>query len=266
MAAGRGGKMRGRKGKGGRKGRKGRARRTKNVAEYASLSEQRTLSVQGGFVNNTLYSLMNTTLSQFSRASTVAQGYQHYRIKYIALKVKPIWDAYMYTGTPGSVGKPRLYYMIDKAGAIPTNITLEGLKQMGARPHEFDENTRVIGWRPSVLTDVTTAGGVAPLAQGAQYKLSPWLNTSDVTVFQPWNPSTVDHLGVYWYVEAPVQGGGNQPYFVDVEVQFEFKKPLIATAVGQFSAVPASLAIHNASKDGIVDDRPGGDDTLLVTP
>ena len=24
--------------------------------------------------------------------------------------------------------------MIDKAGAIPTNITLEGLKQMGAKP------------------------------------------------------------------------------------------------------------------------------------
>ena len=29
--------------------------------------------------------------------------------------------------------------MIDKAGAIPTNITLEGLKQMGAKPQALDE-------------------------------------------------------------------------------------------------------------------------------
>lgn len=237
-------------------------RRTKNVPERASLSEQRTMSVQGGFVNNTLYSLMNTSLDQFTRASIVAKGYQHYRIKYITLKVKPTWDTYA-VGGANPAGKPNLYYMIDKAGAIPTNITLEGLKQMGARPHNFDEKVRVIGWRPSVLTADLTASGAAPVVQGSQYKISPWLNTSDVSVFQPWNPSTIDHLGVYWYVEAPVQAGGNQPYTCEVEVQFEFKKPLVATSVGATAAIPAGLAQLNTSKDGIVDDRPGGDDTLL---
>ena len=49
-----------------------------------------------------------------------------------------------------------------------------------------------------------------------------------------------------------------QPYEVDVEVQFEFKKPLIATSVGQVSAIPAGLAQLNASKDGVVDQLPGG--------
>ena len=57
--------------KGGKRGpRKGKAagRRTRNVAEYASL-EQRTMSVSGGFTTNNLYSLMNTSLDQFKRAS-----------------------------------------------------------------------------------------------------------------------------------------------------------------------------------------------------
>lgn len=262
----RSGKRKAAPGRKARKGRKGiRRNRVKNVKDYASLSETRTMSVQNGFSNNNLYSLMNTALSQFTRASQVAKGYQHYRIKYISLKIKPVWDAYVYTGTPGSVGKPNLYYMIDKAGAIPTNITLEGLKQMGAKPCRFDEGPRTIGWRPSVLTADLTAAGGAPVVQGSQYKISPWLNTSDVSVFQPWNPSSIDHLGVYWYVEAPIQGGGNQPYVVDVEVQFQFKKPLIATSTGAVHAVPAGMAQLNQSKDGIVDDRPGGDDTLLVS-
>lgn len=250
-----------------RKGKKGmrRVRRIRNTPEYASLSEQRTMTVSNGFSNNTLYNLMNTSLSQYVRATQVAKAYQHYRIKYIKLSIKPVWDAYVYSGTPGSVGKPNVYYMIDKAGSVPINITLEGLKQMGAKPRALDERPVHIGWRPSVLDVTLTGGGGAPTAQGSKYVISPWLNTTDESVSTPWNPSSVDHLGVYWYVEAPIQGGGNQPYTVDVEVQFEFKKPLIATSVGNFAAVPAQLAQLNASRDGVVDARPGGDDTELVS-
>ena len=154
--------------------------------------------------------------------------------------------------------------MIDKAGAIPTNITLEGLKQMGAKPRALDEKPVPIGWRPSVLTVDMTAGGVAPLTQASQYKISPWLNTNANTVdVAAWNPSTIDHLGLYWYVETLVSTA--QPYEVDVEVQFEFKKPLIATSVGQVSAIPAGLAQLNASKDGVVDQLPGVMTRFLCT-
>lgn len=236
----------------------------RNVSEYASLSETRTMSVQGGFNTGQLYSLMNTSLEQFTRAPIVAQAYQHYRIKYISVKVKPTFDTFITTNDPANVNtKFHLYHMIDKAGAIPTNITLEGLKLMGAKPRQLDEKTLVIGWRPSVLEVALTQGGAAPLNQGSKYQISPWLNTNATSINQPWTPSTVDHLGVYWYVDK--LGGNAQPYQVDVEVQFEFKKPLISTAVGQVSAVPAGFAVLNASKDGIVDDRPGGDDTLLVS-
>jgi len=241
-----------------------RQRKTRNVSEYASLSETRTMTTSGGFDANVLYNLMNTSLSQFTRAPLVAKAYQHYRIKYIQLKIKPTYDTFLTTNDPANVAtKHHLYYMIDKAGAIPTNITLEGLKMMGAKPRALDEKTRVIGWRPSVLEVALTQGGAAPLNQGSKYTISPWLNTNassvDVAV---WAPSTIDHLGVYWYVE---QGfGAASPYEVEVEVQFEFKKPLIATAVGQTHAVPALIAELNASKDGVVDSRAGGDDTQLT--
>ena len=55
-----------------------------------------------------------------------------------------------------------------------------------------------------------------------------------------------------------------QPYEVDVEVQFEFK-PLIATSVGQVSAIPAGLAQLNASKDGVVDQLLGVMTRFLCT-
>lgn len=246
-----------------RKGRKGGKRRNvRNVGDYASLSESRSMTVDGGFTTQTMYSLMNTSLSQFVRAPQVARGYQHYRIKYITLKIKPNFDTFA-VNPANPVGKGKLYYMIDKAGSIPDNITLEGLKGMGAKPRSFDENPLTIGWRPSVLDQVMTLAGAAPLAQSAKYTISPWLSTSASTVTPIWLPNEVDHLGVYWIIEQPV--GAAQPYQVDVEVQFEFKKPLVASSTGQFSAIPARLAVLNQSRDGVVDDRPGGDDTQLTS-
>lgn len=232
-----------------------------NVPDKASLSETRTLVASGGNLINTLYSLMNTSLDQYTRAPLVAQGYQHYRIKHISLKFKPPFDSYV-SGTTVGFQKPYLYHMIDKSGSIPTNITLEGLKQMGAKPRALDEKPLYINWRPAVLQDALTAGGAAPTSQGAAYKISPWLNTSNISVASPWNPSTVDHLGVYWFLEAPANGSPPTfTYEIDVEVQFEFKKPLITRSVGSVHAIPVQLATMNDSPDGIV----GGSDDHLAT-
>lgn len=228
-----------------------KARKSTNVAEYASLSETRSIVAPGtNNLVNVMYSLMNTSLDQFTRAPLVAQAYQHYRIKNIALRLKPSSDTYI-SGTTVGTSKPYLYYMLDKAGALPTNITLEGLKQMGAKPRAFDEKQLTISWSPSVLQDVLTVGGAAPVSQGSAYKISPWLNTANVTVGSPWNASTVDHLGVYWMVEAPVSGTATA-YEIDCEVQFEFKKPLIARSVSSTHATAVVFATENDSPDGIV--------------
>lgn len=237
-------------------------RKNKNVPEYASCSVKRTIQATGtNFSPNTLYSLMNTTLSQYVRASAVAQAYQYYRIKKIALTVKPPFDTYGVnldlSGTATGLGKPNFYYMIDKSGSVPSNISLEGLKQMGARPRQLDEKNITVSWAPSVLDVVMTGAGATPTSQPAKYKISPWINTS-ATVSGPgaWTPNDVDHLGIYWYID---QFGGRFTtlplYQCEVEVQFEFKKPLTLFQASA-EAIPATGAHLNDSPDGIV----GGND------
>lgn len=247
-----------RSGKGKKRAAGGRRRvtrpRASNVPDQASFSCARSFQVPGSPptqpVANVLYSLMNTTLLQYTRAVQTAQAFQFYRIKNISLKLKPQFDTYSF-GVSG-YGKPKIYFMLDKSGSLPSNVTLEALKQMGARPHNLDENAFNISFAPSVLSSSMTAPGGAPTTQPSQYKISPWLTTSANTISPGvWVPNDVDHLGVYWYVDATSYGGtGGLPYQIDVEVQFEFKKPLWTT-VGSTVAVGIVPAILDASPDGI---------------
>lgn len=234
-----------------RKGRKN-FRRAKNVPDIASLSCKATLNDAGAqFGTNTLYNLMNTQLIEFDRAVQVAKAYQHYRIKKISVVFKPTFDTFLAAG--GAVSKPHLYWMIDKSGSLPTNITLEGLKQMGAKPKDLDENPITISWRPSVLEGVMYAGGPAPQGiSGAKYKISPWLSTRADTVSPGvFVPSGIDHLGLYWYLECLANPAGMQ-YEVECQVEFQFKKPLITDMLSTTVARPAVRAQLNNSSDGIV--------------
>lgn len=227
-----------------------RTKRYNNVAEYASLSCKRTLVTSAGtnFNVNTLYSLMNTQLIDYQRAVTVAQAYQHYRIKKVALTFKPTYDTFQ-----AGNSKTHLYFMIDKSGSIPTNVSLEGLKQMGARPFALDENEKVISWAPTVLESSMYSGpGVPNQSSPAKYITSPWLSTN-ANVVSPGvgGPSGIDHLGIYWWCEQLITATVTQ-YEVECEVQFEFKKPLSTNITSSVSAISAKVAELNDSSDGIV--------------
>jgi len=232
-----------------------KARKAGNVPDWASLSCKRTIVPQGAaaYNTNTLYSLMNTQLIDYPRAVQVAAGYQHYRIKKIKLTFKPTSDNFL--AAAGAVSKPNLYYMIDKSGAIPTNVSLEGLKGMGARPRQLDEKNMSIQWSPSVLESVMYAAGGVGAASSSKYRISPWLTTTADNVSPgAFVASGVDHLGVYWYVDQLLNPIGYQ-YTCEVEVQFEFKKPLI-NALSSVAAIPSVAATLNDSPDGVVG---GGD-------
>jgi len=235
-----------------------RALRRSGVPEYASLSVKRSLTAPGGgqFGIGVLYNLLDTSLDQFPRAVQVAGAYQHYRIKRITVTFKPSFDSVI--AQAGVVAtKPRLYWMIDKAGAIPTNIALEGLKAMGARPREIDEKPVVVSWAPSVL-DATM--NVAPNSIASKYQISPWLSTASQPIpAGVFVPSTVDHLGLFWYIDALNNPIGQQ-FQVEVEVQFQFKKPL-TNILSSVNAQPAQFAAINNSPDGVV----GGFDDHLAT-
>lgn len=198
---------------------------------------------------------MNTQLSDYTRAVDVAKGYAFYRIANIKLRIKSPYDTFINGGPAGTGGyqKPYFYYMIDKSGGIPTNVQLEGLKQMGARPRVMDEKSIVVSWKPSVLDFSATS---LPTSVGFpnHYKLSPWLSTNNIPQSTPWTPSQVDHLGIYWGAFASLVGTAPNliTYDVEVEVQFQFKKPIVSTPIGAVNATPATYALTNTSVDGVV--------------
>lgn len=209
---------------------KRRYNKSRGVPDYAALSETFEITVGGNnqLQTNVMYQKRDFTLSGNPRAQAVATAYQHYRIKSILMKFKPQIDTFI-SGGPAVV--PNLHYMIDKSGSIPTNVTLAALKSMGAKPIRFDDKSIVRSWRPSVLTDTATAPGVSGQSQ---YRISPWLSTN-ANALQPgaFVPSSVDHLGIFWYVE---QFSAATSYTVEVTLEFEFKKPLNTTLAGDVEA------------------------------
>lgn len=212
-------------------------RPAKNVAEWASCSETYSnINPTPGappltnamFPANTMYVKRDFTLDQFARATQIAKGYQHYRIKKITMKFKPLADTFTNSAALASV--PNFFYMIDKSGSLPNNPTLAMLKQMGAKAHRFDDKSITVSWRPSVLDLAATAPANA---SSAQYKISPWLSTNANQLgVGVWNPSTVDHLGIFWYSEQDLSV---QPayYSIETTVEFQFKKPLAQLGSGE---------------------------------
>lgn len=236
----RGGK-RGKRAAGKRKGGR-KFRPVRNVPDLAKCSVSFSLTDITGvpYTANQMYNMRAVSLSYCARAVQIAKGYQHYRIKKISVSYKPQFDTFApIAGAPGfGAMVPQMYYMIDKSGSLPTNVGLAELKQMGSKPHRFDDKNVNVSWRPSVLSDNY---GQAQLQ--SSYRISPWLSTN-ANALQPgvWNPSDVDHLGLFWFLHRP----GNLPpdypeytYDVQVTVEFEFKKPLIPIATSN----PESISI-----------------------
>lgn len=223
-----------------------------NAGDFASCTVIRTLA--GGRMN-AMFAYDNFILADFNRAVAISENYQHYRMSGITLRFKPTYDIFSAALGAPPMQKPNLYYMIDKAGAIPDNVTLEGLKQMGARAHAYDEKPVNVTWRPSVLTEDLNAAGAA---SATQYKVSPWLSTNaNATNPGVWAPSRVVHQGIKWFIEEA--SGSATAVNLEVEIQFQFKKPLFPS----LAAVPAEgikYAVIDASPDGIE----GGSDGITI--
>lgn len=188
----------------------------------------------------TIYLDYSCSLQQHLRASTVAAGYQEYRIKLIEYKIKPLSDTY----APGSGVVPYLYYLVDKVRANNNLLTLDGFKKAGAKPIRLDDKTITIKYKPAVLLDSYDAGsptGGVP----RQYRISPWLATNDNNnnpgVFVP---SSVDHNGLRWIVDGT---GPDFTYSVERTIHIEFRRPMWTELAGeQLNAVDVSTLIVKA--------------------
>lgn len=215
-------------------------RPVRNVPEYASCSVSQW--IQTPTVANTMYNLRNIALNQFRRAVSIANGYQHYRIKKVTLEFKPSFDTFAPAAGAGTLQVPYLIYMIDKAGSIPTLVGTDDLRQMGAKPIRFDDKTIKVSWRPSVLSE--NFGQIAPLGSQSSYRISPWLSTNG-NALNPGSfvPSGIDHLGIFFKVDrAGVLPADVAEYTYDVQItcEFQFKKPLVQ-ATNTVAATPVQM-------------------------
>lgn len=210
-----------------------RRRLPANVPEWASHSEVKTFEE---VTTNTMYGPNCIGLDQFPRAVNIAKNYQEYRITKVKVTFKPQFDTFaVTTNSANAIRVPNLFYMIDKTQAIPLNATLATLKAMGAKPHRFDDKNIVVQWSPGVQLSANTGALVAALTKPL---ISPWLNTN-ATPDATWTPSTVDHAGIFHYLEAGgLPGDGTYEYDVDVECQFQFRKPLLVVP----SSAPPALS------------------------
>lgn len=208
-------------------------------------------------MSGVFYQYRNFSLSDFPRAVQIAQGYQLFRVKSIKFTFKTYADTY----ATGGAGRPNLYWLIDRGQNLvnTTAYTLENLKQMGCRPTACDEKPKSFTFRPAINEAIL--GNAAGNTLISKPRLSPWLSTNQFAgTATNWSPSQVPHSGMCWIMEQ-----ANPPavptYGVDVEVQFQFMKPLVELQAQAKAPVQAIMSTVDASPDGIE----GGLDGVTVS-
>lgn len=208
----------------------------------ASVRENYTVSVPDGNMTYFSVALANTP---FNRAQAVASSFQEYRIKYCKLIFKPSADTF-----PIASGNiiPQLYFQMNKYQALPTGATLQQLLDMGCRPIRFDDKNVVRAWKPVVLLGADTTNP-AILATTSVVKTTPWLSTNALAGNPAsWAPSDIEHLGCVFIVQKPNPATPAVNYNVDVEIVFQFRRPLsLGIAPGAYQTISnGEVVLHEA--------------------
>jgi len=180
---------------------------------------------------NQMYGSAAVNLSLFDRASLIARAYQEYRITNVRFTFRPQFDTFMAnTDAATALRVPQFYSMIDKAQAIPIGATIDTLRAMGARPRRFDDKNIIVKYSPGVQS-VVWDGGV--LQTPSAPKISPWLSTN-AAPDAAWLCSSVEHGGLFYILDTqgPLPGDGQYEFGVEVEIQVQFRKPLVTVEAG----------------------------------
>lgn len=190
------------------------------VTNTASVRENYTNTIPDG---NMTYFTTSLSSPPFVRAQAVAENYQEFRIKYCKLTFRPSADTFPI----GSGPIPQLYFILNKYQATPIGLSLTGMISMGAKPIRFDDKNIVRAWKPTVLLGSDTTAGFTTTTAAA-VKVTPWLSTN-AFAGQPagtWTASIAEHLGAIFYVTKPSSTTPTINYNIDVEVVFQFRRPL----------------------------------------
>lgn len=198
-----------------------RPRRMVKTNDYARCVETHEFATLNA---NTAYFDYATSLARCERASAIARGYQEFRIKKVEYHFIPMTDTFL----PGQNTVPQLYFRIDKTGALNDFTSVSQLVQTGCKPRRMDDKNIVVKFAPGVLTYARDA--VNATNPWSEPKISPWLTTNKNNLSTvSWSASSIDHLGLAWFVEQINTGGAVTTYSLREVVHFEFRKPLVLT-------------------------------------
>jgi len=210
--------------------RRGAARRGARVAlplrttgNFASVTETFSVAVTAGVVNDFTFNVGDTV-----RAEALLSAFQYYRISSVEMRFKPQIDTFI-SGGPSLL--PYLYFQYDKSGSL-AGLNAQGFEDIGTKAIRLDDKTIVRKWKPSVITLSSP-----PLGGMSQFKTSPWLPTHQTGGALN---NSVTHLGAIFYI-SKMSPGDATVYDVDVVINVQYRKPLVAPSSGAETVNPPRI-------------------------
>jgi len=172
------------------------------------------------------------------RATALAPNYQQYKIDYVEVRIKPLFDTFVNAITASYA--PNLYFYINKSSSQGV-VGIANLKNMGIDPKPFaKDGFYVYRFKPAAILDTATAnsGTSFPVMR----KNSPWLNTNQT----PFGTSgfQIDqtlHWGYNLFIEVP-GASATDVATIEVETHFCFRYPLSVSTPGELSVAPLKLS------------------------
>jgi len=161
-----------------------------------------------------------------ARALAHAPEYALYRIKKVEFRFKPWFDTFNATDPAtgqGPASVPTLYHKLNRMADAPAVFTADNLRSLGAKPRRFDDKQLNLSYKPNILLGNATAGSIS-----GSMKMTPWLNTDISPDTSTFSPSTTEHYGHFFVVEAVMNGAGATPVGTyDATIYYEFKNPRV---------------------------------------
>lgn len=193
-----------------------------NQPEWASMSETKEYLPGSGLTVNSIYNFSDLQLAQFPRASTVAEGYQQFRITRVKFQVTPLLDTF---AAGGATQTPYLFWVINRTGQNYAGLNKAWFIANGAKPLRFDDKTITIQYAPAVVLDAVEAGTPGVGNQANVSKTKTWLSCNkEAFTGAPFAPSQTSHCGHFMTVQSE-NSTQEMSYKVLVTVEFQFKKP-----------------------------------------
>lgn len=199
-----------------------RKKKSSNQPEWATMSETKEFIPGSGLAVNSIYNFSDLQLAQFPRASTVAEGYQQFRITRVKFQVTPLLDTF---AAGGATQVPYLYWVINRTGQNYAGLNKAWFVSNGAKPLRFDDKTITIQYAPAVVLDAVEAATPGAGNQANVSKTKVWLSCNkEAFTGNPFAPSQTSHCGHFMTVQSE-NSTQEMSYKVLVTAEFQFKKP-----------------------------------------